>query len=156
MVLESVTHHAQLARLGHIEHASGQIKCRHIEGQRCVRDGWLLRLRLRLLLHQRVVSPDDLQVELGADPHGVGVHQLFADEGANTLACLNSRNSVFFQLGGQIFGLLQLLPVGRAVLTFFTCRLVQVVEAVAPLGILADTDASNGQGCHVGGGLGKQ
>ena len=107
---------------------------------------------------------DDLDVELRADPHGVGVDQLFDDVGAVVLpisedhegACWNSSTPLNSALAGQARGLPpQLLneflgvlvrgPVARLVPLLRASSLVQVVEAVAAFRVLADGGLADGQ-----------
>lgn len=86
---------------------------------------------------QRVVGPDDLDVELGADPHGVCVDQLLDHVGAGVLAAVYRRcrgNTHFCvlipgQLLGQLAERIQAGPQAGLVTAIPARRLVQVVQA---------------------------
>lgn len=75
---------------------------------------------------------------LRVDPHGVGVDQFLDYESAKSLFCLDSRNSGFRNFADQLLGLLVLDPIGRVMARLSAGRLVQIVQAVAPVEVLAD------------------
>ena len=88
-------------------------------------------------------------MELGADPHGVGVNQFLRDEGATVAALLGIdwvkwRISAICNFVDQVVGLREAHPVTRLVLILAAGRLVEVVQAIATFSILLDGDAGYG------------
>lgn len=93
-----------------------------------------------------VVGTDDLEVEGGADPHGVCVDQFLSHEGA-TVAAQQRRNRTnlsLFQFSHKGTGLFRAKPLDGLVLLQTPCGLMEVVQAVAPLVILFDDDGVDG------------
>lgn len=104
-----------------------------------------------LFLDNLVIGADDVKVELRGDPHGVGIDQLFADVGARGGAaalryqCWNSSSAYFLD---QLLGLLALKPVAWFVLGFPTGCLVEVIQAVAAIGVGLHGNAGDYKGAH--------
>lgn len=97
-----------------------------------------------LLSSQSVIRTDHLEVERGADPHGVGIDQFLADVGAWGLTSVlrnQGRNSCFgLNLTDKLGCLFVCQPQRRSMAVLAPCRMVQVVQAVAALAVLTDGD----------------
>lgn len=91
-----------------------------------------------------VEGPDDLELEAGADPHSVGIHQLLHYIGAWGLAStdsqarVNLRNWRLLQLLHKFYGRLVGEELCGLVVWFPSRCLVQVIQAEAPIGVLLD------------------
>jgi len=104
---------------------------------------------------QPVVGMDNFEMELRADPHGIGVDQLFQHEGAwifTTVQTVHWSNTQILGIG-QLFNQLTGLRTGHElprllrplVGPLLDCSLVQIVQGVAALGVLLDGHAAYSQ-----------
>ena len=104
---------------------------------------------------QTVIRTDDLEVELRADPHGVGIDQLLDHKGATVAAPagFNWTHLSIFKLGYKAAGVITTEELGRGVLLGSPCRLVEVIQVEPAILVLPDGDAVYGNAGCVGGGL---
>lgn len=102
------------------------------------------------LSRQPVVGADHLEIELRADPHGVGIDDLADNVGSGLLATTDSLDRqlwavlIFEKCLNQSLCLALANEVIRLVFRLTPCRLVEVIEAVASFRVLLDGDGVDG------------
>lgn len=110
------------------------------------------------VLHAPVEESDDLEVEGGADPHSVGIDEFLDDPGAGGLATDDDLQGLTLQICNltkfcdERVGLGIAEEESRLVPVLPAGRLMEVIQAEAPFGVLADGREVAGRGPGIPGG----